>query len=179
MKTKAKLSTLALSAAEREERLGYLVNLFRLSYRTHKSYDDTLTDQGMRADDFYDERVNFALGSPAGFDDDEGMEDFRADFQKLGAEDKFIQCCIDYYEDVLDELKMLNHNTQGKLSALMTKFVKSQKKMRNQTERQMLAEREALQNRLEDNFTEQTAVTEKLTALRQELGRLAPAKTKD
>ena len=94
-----KLRTKKLSARQRQQRLHYLKGLFRLSFRTALSVSETIGD-----DDDYDSMTEFAFeGASAG--DDEEMEEFRADFQAIDAEDVYIQLCIDYYQDVLTEMQ--------------------------------------------------------------------------
>ena len=94
-----KLRTKKLSARQREKRLQYLKGLFRLSFRTALSVSETVGDE-----DDYDCMTEFAFeGASAG--DDEEMEEFRADFQEIDAEDVYIQLCIDYYQDVLTEMQ--------------------------------------------------------------------------
>ena len=113
-----------LTPAEREARIAYLVNLFRLSFRTNKQYEESLSES-MSSDDFHDDRVDFSMGEPAGFRDADvaEMEDLRVQFQRLGAEDKFNQCCLDYYQDVLDELQARNAYWQNKLLELQNENV--------------------------------------------------------
>ena len=89
---------------QREEQLQNLVNLFYLSFRVYKNYT-LLSDNFGDGNTLYDRSVDFAYNEPAGFNSEEEMEDFRADFLALDAEDKFIKCCIDYYEDLAAEIK--------------------------------------------------------------------------
>lgn len=101
-----KLRTKKLSARQREKRLQYLKGLFRLSFRTALSVSETVGDE-----DDYDSMTEFAFeGASAG--DDEEMEEFRADFQAIDAEDVYIQLCIDYYQDVVTEMQQRQNLNQ-------------------------------------------------------------------
>ncbi len=97
-----------LTNEEREERLQYLKGLFRLSFRTNMGMAEAIndTDSDFKGDDDdYDCLTEFADGEPSGCGNDEDMEEFRADFQALDAEDEFVQLCLDYYQDVLTEMQ--------------------------------------------------------------------------
>lgn len=160
METKEKLSKLQPDLAsprktvengERAARIQYLKDLFRLSFRTHTAYEECLRET-MDEVEFSEERLEYAWeGDTAGFggDDEAELADFRADFQKLGAEDVFVQCCIDYYEDVKHELAL--------------KIQRSQKRLPRESSAEQLRMRE----RIILNLKHQKQVEEKLRELYQ------------
>lgn len=97
-----------LTGDEREARLQYLKDLFRLSFRTNLGMAEAIndTDSDFKGDDDdYDCMTEFAPDEPSGCGDDEDMAEFRADFQALDAEDEYLQLCLDYYRDVLAEMQ--------------------------------------------------------------------------
>lgn len=112
-----KLREKKLSKKEREERLQYLKGMFRLSFRTNLAMLETLNapDSEFSDDeDDYDCVTDFAYDEPSRGDEEE-MAEFRADFKAIDAEDVFIQLCIDYYQDVLAEMKQRQNLNQWQI----------------------------------------------------------------
>lgn len=196
--------TKTLSDTERADKIQYLKNLFRLSFRTNTAYEECMRE-ATDEDQYYEACLELSVdGNPAGFGrDDEELEDFRADFQKLGAEDEFVQCCIDYYEDVMQELKHKYPHLQEKLAAATARCVSDaeivaasakptkynnlrDKKMaaqmsvrqsiKQKTVRENLAEKERIQERVNANLERQKAVQAKLRELYQTRGKTVPEK---
>ena len=109
-----------LSAEEREEKIQYLVNYFRLTFRTDLAYAEfTRECEEIDEAEAYDEAVmlNYSTYARCGSDDE--MEEYHEEFKALGAEEKFLECCIDYYKDVNVELKLNRHKVESKLKLLV------------------------------------------------------------
>ena len=155
--------TKKLTEAEREERIQYLVDLFRLSFRTTQQFGNTFEE--LHPDDYYDSVVDCAIEQTAGFGCDDEMEDFRADFQALGAEDRFNQCCIDYYEDVLAETKMRIEDDERRLRSLQTEMKDETLILDKKTRRSNLNEQARLEERIKLNHNHQAVVEQKLQML--------------
>ena len=121
--TELKPVVISLSAEEREERIQYLVNLFRLTFRTDYGFMEFIrdTDDIQSEYYYYEEVTGLDYGCYARYGSEEEMEEYRAKFQALDAEDKFIECCIDYYKDVNTELKVSLHKLKAKLKVLANK----------------------------------------------------------
>lgn len=160
----------SMSPEEREERIMYLVNLFRLSFRTDYAYNDAVRgDKTIEPDEYYDECVTLDYGSYARCGSDEEMEGYRADFKELGAEAKFVECCLDYYKDVNTELKFSRSKIESKLKMLAieeTKVLSFDKKKK----RWIRNRRRALNEKLELTMRKITEVRQKINELRAELG---------
>jgi len=159
----------SMSPEEREERIMYLVNLFRLSFRTDYAYDDAIRgDKTIEPVEYCDECVKLDYGSYVRCGTDEEMEDYRAKFKALGAEEKFIECCIDYYKDVNTELKFSLRKIESKLNMLAIEEAKvlsfdKKKKHRFRNHRRVL------EAKLEIIMPKIAAVRTKINELRSSL----------
>ena len=108
-----------LSAEEREEKIQYLVNYFRLTFRTDLAYAEFMREcEEIDEAEAYDETVMLNYSTYARCGSDEEMEEYHEEFKALGAEEKFLECCIDYYKDVNVELKFNRHKVESKLKLL-------------------------------------------------------------
>ena len=108
-----------LSAEEREEKIQYLVNYFRLTFRTDLAYAEFMREcEEIDEAEAYDEAVMLNYSTYARCGSDEEMEEYHEEFKALGAEEKFLECCIDYYKDVNVELKFNRHKVESKLKLL-------------------------------------------------------------
>ena len=108
-----------LSAEEREEKIQYLVNYFRLTFRTDLAYAEFMREyEEIDEAEAYDEAVMLNYSTYARCGSDEEMEEYHEEFKALGAEEKFLECCIDYYKDVNVELKLNRHKVESKLKLL-------------------------------------------------------------
>lgn len=158
-----------LTPEEREEKVMYLVNLFRLSFRTDYAYADAIRDdKTIEPVEYYDECVTLDYGSYARCGSDEEMEDYRAEFKALGAEDKFVECCLDYYKDVNTELKISRSKIEAKLKMLeieQTKVLSFDKKKKHWIRNR----RRSLEPRLELTMSKITEVRQKINELRKSL----------
>lgn len=169
--------TKKLTEAEREERIQYLVDLFRLSFRTTQQFGNTFEE--LHPDDYYDSVVDCAIEQTAGFGYDDEMEDFRADFQALDAEDRFNQCCIDYYEDVLTETKMRIEGDERRLRGLRAEMKDETLILDKKTRRSNLKEQARLEERIELNRTEQIRTEQKLQKFLKSIKITTDEKVKD
>lgn len=161
------LKPVAMSPDEREEKIQYLVDLFRLSFRTHESYVDNLLSEEHDLDESYDGAVDFSSSYPSGVNvDDEEIEDFRADFIALDAEDRFTQCCLEYYQDVANELRNSYQKISKQLSSLLTEL-NELLPLENKKKRWIKNREKPLQERLELTAVYQARIEEKLNALRK------------
>lgn len=165
-----------LTAEQREERVQYFVDLFRLTFRAHLSFTNSIIkDKNVSLDEYYDDFVDSESG--LGGTEDE-MEDFRADFKTLNAEDRFIQCCIDYYQDVIVELNSSLTKLTKELKTL-TDQLGSMSSFEQKKKRWIKNQCKSLEERVELTQKEQTQVDQKLKALRQELKNLQTKFSKD
>ena len=118
-KAMLKSAPAVLSAEEREEKIQYLVNYFRLTFRTDLAYAEFMREyEEVDEDEAYDEAVMLNYSTYARCGSDEEMEEYHEEFKALGAEEKFLECCIDYYKDVNVELKFNRHKVESKLKLL-------------------------------------------------------------
>lgn len=118
-KAMLKPASAVLSAEEREEKIQYLVNYFRLTFRTDLAYAEFMREYAeVDEDEAYDEAVMLNYSTYARCGSDEEMEEYHEEFKALGAEEKFLECCIDYYKDVNVELKLNRHKVESKLKLL-------------------------------------------------------------
>lgn len=118
-KAMLKPAPVVLSAEEREEKIQYLVNYFRLTFRTDLAYAEFMREyEEVDEDEAYDEAVMLNYSTYARCGSDEEMEEYHEEFKALGAEEKFLECCIDYYKDVNVELKLNRHKVESKLKLL-------------------------------------------------------------
>lgn len=158
-----------LTAEEHEEKIMYLVNLFRLSFRTDYAYCESIRKtKDIEPVEYYDECVMLDYGSYARCGSDEEMEEYRAKFKALDAEEKFIECCLDYYKDVNVELKFSRRNIESKLKILaieQTKLSSFDKKKK----RWIRNRRRPLEERLEITVAKIADVRRKLNELRKSL----------
>lgn len=164
-----------MSAEEREERIQYLIGLFRLSFRTSQQYAEGI--DAIEPDDYYDNAVDCSMEQRAGFGFDDDIEDFRADFKALDAENKFIECCLDYYQDVVTETKTHLEKDQKRLIALrkeMADGLLDKKSKRANTKDQTF-----LEERIAMNSAHLTAMEQKLQSLTQSKNIVTDDKCKD
>ncbi len=149
--------------SEREEEIQFLVDEFRRTFHTSQQYEMAFAD--IDPDDYYDAIVDRSMEEYAGVGGDDDIEDFRAAFQMLGAEDKFNQCCIDYYQDVLAETKTHIANDKKLLSVLRAEMSDESVVLDKKTKRSNLNEQARLEERIELNSAEQVRTEQKLQKL--------------
>ncbi len=143
----------APTAEEREAKIAYLRNLFRLSFRVPT--------------DDHDGTVNWG-----GFDEAEA-NDFRESFAALDAVDVYYQLCIDYCEDQLASLKKRmvkhQHNLDAHLKSLPDDSVQIPKQIRKQNQYLL----EFYTNFVMNNQQMQKEFAARLATMKQELAKLS------
>ena len=149
-----------------------------MSFRTDYAYEEFLREsEGIDSEDCYDELVNNNdYYSYARCGTDEEMEEFRESFKALNAEEKFIECCIDYYKDVNTELKVSIFKLKSKLKVFDDKessILPFDKKMK----RFIRNRRRPVEANYDLTLSKKTQVEKKLTELRKSLKRLKEART--
>lgn len=178
-----------LTAEEREAKIAYLRNLFRLSFRVpdedenesekvvqHEAEetmdydedvnDDFYYDNNQIATDDHDDTVNWG-----GFDEEEA-NDFRESFAALDAVDVFYQLCIDYCEDQLAVLqkRLVKHqqNLEAHIKSMPDASLQISKHIRE--ENQYLLE--FYTERVNNNQQLQKEFTARLATMKQQLAEL-------
>ena len=177
----------ALTAEEREAKIAYLRNLFRLSFRVPDEKDESekgvqheaeeTMDYGEDAsDDFYygnqmetedhDDTVSWG-----GFDEAEANE-FRESFAALDAVDVFYQLCIDYCEDQLAILQKRLVKHKKKLSAHIKSMPDASLQISNKIREQNQFLLEFYTERVNNNQQLQKEFTARLATMKQQLAEL-------
>ncbi len=145
----------ALTAEEREAKIAYLRNLFRLSFRVPdedenanekvKPEDNTISTADEDDDFYYDNQYDNQMATDdhddtvnwGGFDEAEA-NDFRESFAALDAVDVFYQLCIDYCEDQLAVLqkRLVKHqkNLDAHIKSMPDASLQIPKHIRKQNE---------------------------------------------
>ena len=161
-----------LTAEEREEKIMYLVNLFRLTFRTDYAYAEAIReDKEIKPEEYYDESLMLDYYSYARCGSDEEMEEYRAKFKALGAEEKFLECCLDYYKDVNVELKISRRKLESKLKIVaieQAKVLFFDKKAKHRYRNR----RRVLEPKLEITMAKLAEVRQKINELRKSLMKL-------
>ena len=153
-----------LDPNEREEKICYLRDLFRLSFRVYEG------DLRLPADDVVDlhDRETAGFGE---LSEDE-LASFSKGFAELGAPEMFYKLCLEYCQD---QLKVLKQRSKG-YWAILDKFAKNDPQVVAQMSRKARRRYEYLykfyQDRVNCNDFTQQELKKQMVAIREQLAQL-------
>lgn len=159
---KSDLQTLTPEA--REEKIAYLRDLFRLTFRVYQG-DLSL----------FDDTIDANEGDLSGFGevDQDEVDSFRRDFIELGVPEVFYQLCLDYYQTQLATLrkrtiqdaKILNSHANDDPNVIAAMNKKARKEYKYQIE--------LYKNHVKFNIAELKQIKMRIKAIKEKLAELA------